>query len=93
MGDCERVDKYEALVRYMRHYRSIDLPVLDFPLSDKQWLLEACEKQIPKNPYYRREEDAEGYACPVCDMGVTVDHGRIRDAFCSHCGQALDWGI
>lgn len=52
----------------------------------------ALEKRIPQKPYYRKEEDAKGYACPVCDMGVTVDHGRIRDTFCSHCGQALDWG-
>jgi hypothetical protein len=51
----------------------------------------ALEKQTPKKPYYRKEEDAEGYACPSCDMGVTVDNGRIRDAYCSHCGQALDW--
>lgn len=52
----------------------------------------AIEKQMPKKPYFRKEEDAKGYACPVCDMGVTADHGRIRDTFCSHCGQAIDWG-
>ena len=54
--------------------------------------LNALKKQMPQKPYYRKEEYAEGYACPVCDMGVTVDHGRIKDTFCSHCGQALDWG-
>ena len=51
----------------------------------------ALVKQMPKKPYYRKEEDTEGYACPVCHMGVTVDHGRIKDTFCSHCGQVLDW--
>ena len=47
--------------------------------------------RIPKEPYWRTEEDAKGYACPTCNMGVTVDHGIIRDAYCSSCGQALDW--
>jgi len=51
----------------------------------------AIKKQLPKKPYYRKEAGTEGYACSVCDMGVTVDHGRIRDAYCSHCGQAIDW--
>lgn len=56
-----------------------------------QVAIDAIEKQIPKKPWHRREEDAEGWACPACHMGVTVDHGRIKDTFCSHCGQALDW--
>lgn len=51
----------------------------------------AIEKQIAKKPYYRKEEDSEGYACPVCDIGVTVDHGRIKLSYCSSCGQRLDW--
>lgn len=54
-------------------------------------VIKALEKQISKKPYFRKEEDAAGYACPVCDMGVTADKGRIRDAYCSHCGQFLDW--
>jgi hypothetical protein len=53
--------------------------------------IDACEKQVPKRPYWRKEEDAAGYACPICDMGVTADHGRIKDAYCSHCGQYLNW--
>ena len=66
--------------------------VADCTVLNKVAILDALNKQIPKKPYYRKEKDAKGYACPACDMGVTVDHGRIRDTFCSHCGQALDWG-
>lgn len=65
----ESIEKYEALVRYMRYYRSIDLPVLDFPLSDKRWLIEACEKQIPKKVL---EVGKYGFSCPCCneDLGL-----------------------
>lgn len=65
--------------------------VADCTVLNKAAILEALQKQIPQEPWYRKEEDAEGYACPACHMGVTVDHGRIKDSFCSHCGQALDW--
>ena len=56
-----------------------------------QIAVESVEKQIPKKPYYRKEEDAKGFACPECDMGVTVDHGRIKEDYCSSCGQKIDW--
>ena len=54
-------------------------------------IINALENQIPKKPYWRIEEDAKGYACPICNMGVTIDHGRIRETFCSNCGQKIDW--
>lgn len=63
-------------------------------LAQKQ-VDESDEFRTPKEPYWRRETDddviTEGYACPTCDMGVTIDHGRIRPSFCLSCGQALDW--
>ena len=65
--------------------------VSDLTVLNKWAILNAIKKQIPQKPWYRREEDAEGWACPACHMGVTVDHGRIKDTFCSHCGQAIDW--
>ncbi len=54
-------------------------------------IVDALNKQIPDKPYYRKEEDAEGWACPNCDMGVEHDHGRIKDTYCHSCGQLLDW--
>ena len=54
-------------------------------------ILSAVKKQVPQKPYYRVEEDTEGWASPVCDMCVTVDHGRTRNSYCSNCGQAIDW--
>lgn len=53
--------------------------------------IEALQKMLPKKPYFRVEEDTQGYACPICDFGVTIDKGRIRLCHCSHCGQNLDW--
>lgn len=54
-------------------------------------IVNAINKQLPSKPYYRKEEDAEGWACPNCDMGVEHDHGRIKDTYCHSCGQMLDW--
>lgn len=54
-------------------------------------IVKALNKQIPDKPYYRKEEDAEGWACPNCDMGVEHDHGRIKDTYCHSCGKLLDW--
>lgn len=54
-------------------------------------IVNALNRQLPDKPYYRKEEDAEGWACPNCDMGVEHDHGRIRDTYCHSCGQLLDW--
>lgn len=65
--------------------------ISDLTVLNKWAILNAIKKQIPQKPWYRREEDAEGWACPACHLGVTVDHGRIKDTFCSHCGQAIDW--
>lgn len=52
---------------------------------------EALKKQIPKKPNihgYRegREVNTISYTCPACNKHVS------RDAYCKHCGQALDWG-
>lgn len=54
-------------------------------------IVNAINKQLPSKPYYRKEEDAEGWACPNCDMGVEHDHGRIKDTYCRSCGQMIDW--
>lgn len=53
--------------------------------------IEALQKMLPKKPYFRVEEDTQGYACSICDFGVTIDKGRIRLYHCSNCGQTLDW--
>lgn len=54
-------------------------------------IVNALNRQLPDKPYYRKEEDAEGWACPNCGMGVEHDHGRIKDTYCHSCGQMIDW--
>lgn len=85
------VERYEDAVVNQIAMEAKLAGVADCTVLNKSAILEALQKQMPKEPWYRKEEDAEGYACPACHMGVTVDHGRIKDTFCSHCGQALDW--
>jgi hypothetical protein len=51
----------------------------------------ALEKQIPKKPNIHglregREINTISYTCLACNKHIG------RDAYCKHCGQALDWG-
>ena len=41
-------------------------------------IVNAINKQLPSKPYYRKEEDAEGWACPNCDMGVEMTMVELR---------------
>lgn len=88
---CEFAEKYDSFIAAEIAREARAAGVSDLTVLNKAAILEAIGKQIPQKPRYRREEDAEGWACPACHMGVTVDHGRIKDTFCSHCGQAIDW--
>ena len=62
-------------------------------IGDLEWkivLSSTLEKQIPKKPNihgYRegREVNTISYTCPVCNKHIG------RDAYCKHCGTALDW--
>ena len=49
-------------------------------------IVDALNKQLPDKPYYRKEEDAEGWACPNCYQGL-IKYFR----HCEECGQMLDW--
>lgn len=56
----------------------------------KEFVVSALEKQIQKKPNihgYRegREVNTISYTCPICNKHIG------RDAFCKHCGQAIDW--
>lgn len=85
------VDDYDDYIVSQIANTARENGISELVVLNKTTIMDALNKQMPKKPYYRKEEDTEGYACPVCHMGVTVDHGRIKDTFCSHCGQALDW--
>ena len=63
---------------------------LDMAIAD-------MEKQIPKKPIY----EADGYAdgelvydsaeCPNCGHLFEYDINDWESAYCSDCGQAIDW--
>ena len=68
-------------------------------LEHEKFVLNALEKQIPKKPITRNKlvKTERGYAlldeneqeyCPVCNYFVQPP----CEKYCSHCGQALDWG-
>ena len=84
-------DRYEEAVCKQIAMEAMAEGIFDLTVLNKRAIMNAIKKQIPQKPWYRMEEDAEGWACPACNMGVTVDHGRIKDTFCSLCGQAIDW--
>lgn len=47
-------------------------------------ILEALEKQLPKNPVLKRKAYGGIMVCPICEVS---DYGK----YCRVCGQKLDW--
>ena len=47
---------------------------------------QALEKQIPKKPFVPWDSLNKTPYCPNCEENVWG-----CDAYCDHCGQALDW--
>ena len=91
------IEQLEDLIKEAESHMTGNKIDDEIPIDDKTALemaIQALEKQVPKKPYYRKEEGAEGYACPYCNVGVTIHlygGGFINQEFCSNCGQALDW--
>ena len=75
-------EKYEDFVVQQISMEARAEGISDITVLNKEAILDAIKKRIPQKPWYWVEEDSEGLACPACHMGVTVDHGRIKDTFC-----------
>ena len=58
----------------------------EYILNEKA-IISALKKQIPKKPYLLNYGgcEVENWHCPNGHIVST------KDAFCKHCGQALDW--
>jgi hypothetical protein len=59
----------------------------DIYLLDKNEIISALEKQIPKKPLIPWDSMTGTYYCPNCIEGIIFD----RKNYCCDCGQALDW--
>ena len=84
-------EKYEDFVVQQIAMEARAEGISDLTVLNKEAILDAIRKRIPQKPWYRVEEDSEGWACPCCHMCVETDHGRIRELYCSDCGQMIDW--
>ena len=74
MDSLKAIEQLEDLIKDRESFMigDYDHEIYD---RDKEALkigIAAIEKRIPKKPYFREEEGAEGYACPSCDMGAMV---------------------
>lgn len=58
-------------------------------------VIEAREKQIPKNPYiwgdgyYNGELILDMYDCPNCEKSYEIECDKYE--YCPNCGQKIDW--
>ena len=53
---------------------------------------EAREKQISKKPNRSGNDDQDCYTCHNCGSWVgNIDDFYLRDKYCPHCGQAVQW--
>ena len=54
-------------------------------------IVNALEKQIPKEPLNIKEEyDGDYGECPNCE-NIVSDYRELK--YCNSCGQALDWEL
>ena len=58
----------------------------DVTVLNKEAILEALNKQIPKKPVRLAKSELDGN-CAVCGKVV-----HVGERYCDQCGQALDWG-
>ena len=50
-------------------------------------VMEAIERDKPKEPIVKKSQYGENYFCPNCQNDVSYTYSH-----CSACGQRLDWG-
>lgn len=86
------LDKVRNLKIYLEHSLEIssDAVLLE---EDKRAIIEALDKQIPKNPAKVANSGiryTNEYTCPTCGKHFT---GTGIADYCYHCGQALNWRI
>ena len=100
----QMVDNYETAVAEEIASAAKSAGVTDCTVLNKKAILEALEKQIPKEPIYvdtrfrnhgRHVGDGVSldkcYKCPTCRSHIF--HVWDSEKCCVYCGQALDWEL
>ena len=81
----QMLDKYETAVAAEIASAARAAGVSDVTVLNKEAILGALNKQIPKKPVALAKSELYG-KCAVC--GQTV---HVGNRYCDQCGQALDW--
>lgn len=86
-----------ARIKASRDYRYSHYDFVDDTGKAFDMAIKALEKQAPRKVYtFERAKDFIEYVCPVCRHILAtemVGEGRFgaQVAYCSGCGQRLDW--
>lgn len=90
----------KAIKDIKRQIWEIDSEDADITISTKSLVMaiKALEKQIPKKPFKTMDENNPYYkympwCCPCCRETLYEDAewGNQEFAYCTECGQKLDW--
>ena len=89
----QMLDNYETAVAAEIASAARAAGASDVTVLNKEAIMAALSKQIPKKPI---RDSLADRACPACYAYIPFDalNDDIADApkFCKECGQALDWG-
>lgn len=83
----QMVDNYENAVASEIASAARAAGVSDVTVLNKKAILEALQKQKPKEPVELAKSELYG-RCAVCRNVV-----HVGERYCDQCGQALDWSI
>ena len=82
----DKLDSRELIVQLIEN-----MPTIKSMDNDYSNILTALKKQIPQKVTKSSYFYGYIYGCPCCDNYVSKERNSTIQ-YCSHCGQALDWG-
>jgi len=80
----DNIEKLKEIIEDIEYEKMYSAHLKSFK-GEEDMIIQAVEKQIPKQPkYWTSNRDAGN--CPVCGNNICVNY-----KFCGECGQALKW--